>query len=381
MSRQLINELTVVDAGSSPHSVSVIEERLLGNAVAGPVIFNLPLAADAKFRFYVVKKIDASTNAVTIQPQVGETIDGAGSRVLEAQNEVVAFFSDGTTWYATSFAGGGQSPNGTLYVSAPLATTVDTAAERIIAGTTTGKNLTLFTHTNGRLTYNGVNPIRVLVVAQASFLTNTVGLKAQVRVALNGTGIADSEAQQDNPGGTDLETVPVVTTVDLVQNDYLEMFVLSPDFGVGVTVTAENLVMSVIGIQDLSSQVGLQRTYGESLGVSTITGTTAWQNKLSVVMPGTSPAGTYRVQWSAEIKNDGTNAEAGLRVLDGGGTVYNESQERMAGTPANQWQAKSGFFDVAIVAGGDTFSVEFMTSSSPRTTSIRRARIEILRVP
>jgi hypothetical protein len=262
-----------------------------------------------------------------------------------------------------------------------VATTLDAAGEKKVAGTTTGKNLTDFTHSVGRLTYTGQSPIRVLVVLQGSLLSNSPSILAQLRVALNGTGIADSEAQQEIPVGADVESVPVVTTVDLVTNDYLEPFIETPDFAPGVTVTAEKLVMSVIGIEDLSSAPGLQRTYGESLGVDSITGTTAYQTKLTVPMPATSPAGTYRIIWSAEIKNDGTNAEAQARVEDASGIVYAEPMERMAGTPTNQWMAIGGIIEVVLGAGGISFYILYATSSTPRTTSIRRARLEILRVP
>jgi hypothetical protein len=382
MSQKLISSVKSIDFASSPYSASIEDDFILEvDASGGPVIVNLPLANPYNRRDYIVKKIDGSTNTVTIQPQGGETIDGVGSRVLENQNETIWIYSNGTTWYAISSAGGGQSPNGTLYVTVPAATNLNAVGEVKIAGTTAGKNLNLFTHTNGRLTYNGQNPIRVLVAAQASFIANGIlQLQANLRVALNGAGILDSETQQEVIG-TDPFSEPLVTTVDLVTNDYLEMFVQSPDFGVGVQVFAEKMVMSVIGIADLSGQVGLQRQYSESLGVSSITGTTAWQTKLSIAMPGSSAAGNYRIQWSAEIKNDGTNAEAGLRVIDSGGTVHAESMERMAGTPANQWQAKSGIFQLTLPAGGDTYTVEFNTSSTPRTTSIRRTRLEILRVP
>jgi hypothetical protein len=293
----------------------------------------------------------------------------------------VNIYSDGIAWFCNAIATGGQGPNGTLYMSAPAPTPLAAAGETKILGTTTGKNLNLFSHTNGRLTYDGANPIRVLVVVQASLVANNPSILAQLRVALNGAGIADSESQQEIPVGADVESAPFVTTVDLVNNDFLEPFIETPDFGVGVTVTAEKLVMSVVGIQDLSSSPGLQRTYGESLGVDSITGTTAWQTKLTVPMPGTSPAGTYRIIWSAEIKNDGTNAEAMARVEDASGIVYAEPMIRMAGTPANQWIAIGGIIEAILGAGGISFYILYATSSNPRTTSIRRARLEILRVP
>lgn len=49
----------------------------------------------------VVKKVDASANAVTVAPASG-TIDGAASYQLVAQWSTVVLNSDGTNWYVRS---------------------------------------------------------------------------------------------------------------------------------------------------------------------------------------------------------------------------------------------------------------------------------------
>ena len=46
-----------------------------------------------------VKKIDASTNTVTVSPSGTETIDGASSHTISQQYETYEYVSDGTNWY------------------------------------------------------------------------------------------------------------------------------------------------------------------------------------------------------------------------------------------------------------------------------------------
>jgi len=85
------------------------DDVLLVDATSGAVTLNLPspLSVAANNTPFVVKKIDASANAVTIAS--GDNIDGAGTLALTTQYETYTFFTDGITWYviATNSGGGG----------------------------------------------------------------------------------------------------------------------------------------------------------------------------------------------------------------------------------------------------------------------------------
>lgn len=59
----------------------------------------LPTAASAKWRKYIIKKIDSSVNTVTIDADGAETIDGALTFVLTVQYQAIEIQSDGTTWW------------------------------------------------------------------------------------------------------------------------------------------------------------------------------------------------------------------------------------------------------------------------------------------
>ncbi len=69
---------------------------------SGAITINLPAASGATGRVYVIKKISAALNNVTIDPNSSETIDGASTRLLTLQYESVMIQCDGTSWYIIS---------------------------------------------------------------------------------------------------------------------------------------------------------------------------------------------------------------------------------------------------------------------------------------
>lgn len=71
---------------------------ILVNATGGAVTIQLPLSSVVG-ETWVVKKTDASANAVTVQGTSG-TIDGAATFVLAAQNNAVMVMSDGINGFA-----------------------------------------------------------------------------------------------------------------------------------------------------------------------------------------------------------------------------------------------------------------------------------------
>lgn len=74
---------------------------ILVDATAGAVTITLPAAATAGDGFRVgVKKTDATVNAVTVDGDAAETIDGAATRVLSGQHDVETYECDGSAWHA-----------------------------------------------------------------------------------------------------------------------------------------------------------------------------------------------------------------------------------------------------------------------------------------
>jgi hypothetical protein len=72
---------------------------ILFDATGGNLTATLQAAASHAGRVYIIKKIDASGNTVTIDANGSETIDGATTNVLSAQWQTVRIQSDGTAWY------------------------------------------------------------------------------------------------------------------------------------------------------------------------------------------------------------------------------------------------------------------------------------------
>jgi hypothetical protein len=74
---------------------------VLANASTNSITITLPDASATLNigRLYVIKKIDSSSNAVIIQPQSGQTIDGQTNKVLTTQNEVIRLVASNSNWY------------------------------------------------------------------------------------------------------------------------------------------------------------------------------------------------------------------------------------------------------------------------------------------
>jgi NADPH-dependent ferric siderophore reductase len=87
---------------TSAYTATVNDRTILVDATGGAVTVTLPAAADNSGRIYTVKKVDSSANAVTVDGNASETIDGATTRVLSEQWEEVTFQCNGTSWFVLS---------------------------------------------------------------------------------------------------------------------------------------------------------------------------------------------------------------------------------------------------------------------------------------
>ena len=72
---------------------------VLVDASSGVVVITLPTVAGSVRRRYEVKKIDTSSNAVTVDGNGSETIDGQLTWLLPNQNAAVTIVCDGSAWY------------------------------------------------------------------------------------------------------------------------------------------------------------------------------------------------------------------------------------------------------------------------------------------
>jgi hypothetical protein len=98
--------LLMVDGSFSVPITSTTEQLTLGDdhtklvdATGSAVTIDLPAAAGCVGRIYVIKKIDSSINAVTVDASGGELIDGATTYSLATQYKYVMVQSNGSAWY------------------------------------------------------------------------------------------------------------------------------------------------------------------------------------------------------------------------------------------------------------------------------------------
>lgn len=83
-------------SGSS--SIKLNDSSLLVDADSGSATLTLPTAIGHAGAMFWIKRIDDSTNTVTLQTVLGQAIDGVSSIRLIRQNDPLLVMSDGTNW-------------------------------------------------------------------------------------------------------------------------------------------------------------------------------------------------------------------------------------------------------------------------------------------
>jgi hypothetical protein len=134
----------------------------------------------------------------------------------------------------------------------------------------------------------------------------------------------------------------------------------------------------------ITTTFGTWSQYATSSGESSYTGSATLQSKVAFTTP-SLPAGDYRVGWSFENGCNGDDKELAFRVrVDS--TIVMETLVKEKGkttdTPA-VWHHKGGFGYVTLGAGTHTVDLFYGlgSGSTGDTAYIRRARLEIWRVP
>lgn len=96
---QAAARLWIVRSISATGGVNATDDVILADATGGAITLNLPAAASSTNRRLVVKKIDSSGNAVTLDGNAAETIDGAGTLALATQWAHTTIVCNGTAWF------------------------------------------------------------------------------------------------------------------------------------------------------------------------------------------------------------------------------------------------------------------------------------------
>ena len=72
---------------------------ILVDASGGPRAITLPVAANTPGRMLAIKKVDNSVNAVTVDGNGSDTIDGGSDVTLSDQYDSVVLGTDGIEWF------------------------------------------------------------------------------------------------------------------------------------------------------------------------------------------------------------------------------------------------------------------------------------------
>jgi len=134
------------------YSASYFDELIEVDATGGAVTITLPLLADSGGQLLIVKKVDASANAVTVDGFAAETVDGAANTVLSSQWDGVMLVNTASGW---RIVGGGTGGGGGVEISASEGTPIGPFS---------------------LLDFNGADGINVAVAADGAEGDVTIGL-------------------------------------------------------------------------------------------------------------------------------------------------------------------------------------------------------------
>jgi hypothetical protein len=88
-------------AKSAAYTATAADNIIVCNAATAAFTITLPTAVGALGRTYTIKKTDSSANAVTVDPNGSQTIDGQLTVTLARQWQYVQVVSDGANWQLT----------------------------------------------------------------------------------------------------------------------------------------------------------------------------------------------------------------------------------------------------------------------------------------
>ena len=84
---------------SSATTLSETHHVVLCNASGGAFTVTLPASSGVLGRIYHIKKTDSSANAVTVDGNSSETIDGGTTATISTEFESIMIICDGSNWH------------------------------------------------------------------------------------------------------------------------------------------------------------------------------------------------------------------------------------------------------------------------------------------
>lgn len=216
-------------ADTTGYSVLVGDRNTLrlGDATGGAFTYALPAAATAGDGFRIgFKKVDASANAITIDANGSEEIDGATTFVLAEENDFVVLVCDGTAWQVTSrsidLPAASETVAGVIEIA--TAAEVETGTDNTRAVTPAG--LAAFPLLpKGVISFDGTGT-PAIVHAEGIAVGATIGKTSSGRYLITlATPRSNAKApvfvtsRSANAGASGIEGTPTTTTVNIFTTD------------------------------------------------------------------------------------------------------------------------------------------------------------------
>ena len=87
-----------ISDSDSPYTVSVHDELIQCDATSGAITATLPAASSAGIGKKLIFKLTNATNALTIDGNGDETIEGSATHIVNTTNDTVEIYCDGSNW-------------------------------------------------------------------------------------------------------------------------------------------------------------------------------------------------------------------------------------------------------------------------------------------
>lgn len=88
----------IIQSKSTTYTILISDDIVFGDSSGGTFTFTLPTAVGNDGKVITIKKIEASFNAITIDGNASETINGSATTTLNTDNETIKIVSDGSNW-------------------------------------------------------------------------------------------------------------------------------------------------------------------------------------------------------------------------------------------------------------------------------------------
>lgn len=183
-----------VSTKTAAYTVVAADQRslILADASGGAFTVTLPLGSNVFAGFSLtIEKSDSSGNAVTVDGNGSETIDGAATRVLSVQYEAVKFMWDGSEWKALSVTKFGTSElkDGSI-TTAKIADGAITAA-KVASGAVTSAKIASDAVTTAKVASGAISTAKVADDAVTYAKMQNISAAARVLGRASGAGAGD----------------------------------------------------------------------------------------------------------------------------------------------------------------------------------------------